>query len=91
MPERSDISLRGLAIGVVIVVGAILAALGVSWFISGQVDVPGPQTAPAQDLASFLREKNERLQTGGPIEGQPNRVRIPIEQAMRIVAERSRR
>ncbi len=100
MPERSDLSLRGLAVGIAIIFGGIAVSLAAPWLIrSGMtresdakppaVNGPSLQTAPSLDLAAFLREKNRRLESRGPIEGDPAHVHIPIEQAMQILAARS--
>jgi hypothetical protein len=104
MPERNDVSLRGIAAGAAIVAAGIVASLGGAWLVAARVGVPasGPsrgeppaiagaalQTAPAGDLASFRREKRARLESSGPVDA--DHVHIPIEQAMRILAaERER-
>jgi hypothetical protein len=100
VPERTDISVRGLAIGVAIVLAGIAVSLGAAALVAARVDAPltgpsrgeppkveGPrlQTAPRQDLQAFLREKNERLSSSGRVDAQ--HVHIPIEQAMRILAK----
>ena len=100
MPERSDISLRGLGVGAAIVAGGIAAALGAAALITWLVAAPatGPsygeppriegarlQTSPHDDLQAFLREKNARLSSSGPVDEQ--HVHIPIEQAMRTLAK----
>ena len=100
MPERSDISLRGLGVGAAIVAGGIAAALGAAALIAWLVPAPatGPsygeppkiegarlQTSPRDDLQAFRREKHERLSSSGRVDGQ--HVHIPIEQAMRILAK----
>ena len=99
MPERSDISLRGIAIGVAIIVAGIaVSVLAASWLVR-HVDAPGTgpsrgeppkiegprlQTAAPQDLQAFLREKNERLSSTGRVDDR--HVHIPIDRAMRILA-----
>ena len=100
MPERSDISLRGLATGAAIIVGGIALSLAAAALISVHVSAPatgpsageapkveGPalQTAARGELASFLREKNQRLTSFGRVDEQ--HVYIPIERAMRILAK----
>jgi hypothetical protein len=100
VPERSDISVRGVAIGVAIIAAGIVISLGGAMLIARQVDAPatgpsrgqppqieGPrlQTAAHQDLQAFLREKNERLSSTGRVDD--THVHIPIEQAMRILAK----
>ena len=91
MPERSDLSLRRLAVGAAIVLGGIAATLVAAGLLTVPIESTEVQPAPQQDLASFLREKRQRLESGGPIEGDASHVRIPIEQAMRLLVERSRR
>ena len=104
MPERSDISVRGLAIGAAIIVAGIAAAVVAASVLVREVDVPGTgasrgeppkiegarlQTAARQDLEAFLREKNERLSSTGHVDNQ--HVHIPIERAMRMLAEGRKR
>jgi hypothetical protein len=100
--ESSDISLRGLLAGLGVILTGIAASLGGAWLIASVVASPaaGPtraerphmaapslETVPHQDLQGYLREKHERLHGSGPIEGEPGRVHIPIERAMRLLAE----
>jgi hypothetical protein len=100
MPERTDISPRGLGIGAAIVLTGIAASLAIAAFITSQVSAPatgpsrgeppkieGPrlQSSPGEDLRSFLREKNERLRSTGRVDD--THVHIPIERAMRILAK----
>ena len=101
MPERSDISLRGLAAGAGIVLGGIAASILAAALVSKLVQAPatGPsagreppiasavlQTAPRENLASFVREKRERLSTYGRVD--ENHLHIPIDRAMQILAQR---
>jgi len=86
-----DVSLRGLAVGAAIIFIGILASLGVARLFVRPVEIKAPsrpvlQAAPRQDLAAFRREKNERLNSHGPIEGDPKHVHIPIDEAMRRLA-----
>jgi hypothetical protein len=100
MPERSDISLRGLLVGAGIIVAGIAISLGAAALIAIRVSAPatGPstgepprmagaplQTAAREDLHSFLREKNERLHGSGRVDGE--HVHIPIERAMQMLAK----
>ena len=100
MPERSDISVRGIAIGVAIIVSGIAVAVIAARLLVREVDVPGTgasrgelpkidgprlQTAAPQDLQAFLREKNERLSSTGRVDDQ--HVHIPIDRAMRMLAK----
>ena len=100
MPGRSDISLRGLATAAAIIVGGIALSLAAAALITAHVSAPatgpsaaeapkveGPalQTAARGELASFLREKNQRLNSFGRID--ESHVHIPIERAMHILAK----
>ena len=95
MPERSDISPRGIAIGLAIIAGGIAVSLGAAALISRGVEtapaeppkIEGPrlQTVAPQDLQAFLREKNERLSSTGRVDDQ--HVHIPIDRAMRMLAK----
>jgi len=101
MPERSDISLRGLAAGAGIVLGGIAASILAAALVTKLVQAPatGPsagreppiagavlQTAPREDLASFRREKTARLSSYGRVDA--DHVHIPIDRAMQILAQR---
>ena len=104
MPERTDISPRGLAIGAAIVIAGIAASVGAAAYITDRVAAPatGPsrgeppkiegarlQTAPEEDIRAYEREKRERLSSTGPVDD--GHVHIPIERAMRMLAEQHRR
>jgi hypothetical protein len=95
----NDISLRGIAIGGLIVVCGIAASLLFAWGVLAWTDSPPQgangarppriqgamlQTAPHDTLEEFLRDKRARLESAGPDH-------IPIEEAMRRLADRSRR
>jgi hypothetical protein len=100
MPEKTDVSLRGLLVGAAIIAGGIAVSLGAAALITARVAAPatGPsegeppriagaplQSAARQDLRSFEREKNERLQGSGRVDA--DHVHIPIERAMQILAK----
>ena len=100
MPERSDISPRGLAAGAAIVLTGIAASIGIAALIASRVPAPatGPsegeppkiegarlQTSPHQDLRAFNREKHRRLSSYGRVD--EGHLHIPIERAMRILAK----
>ena len=97
MPERSDISPRGIGAGAAIVLAGIAASLGAAAFIVAHVPSPatGPsrgepppiegarlQTAPEEDLQAYKREKRARLDGDGRVDAGHRH--IPIERAMRI-------
>ena len=100
MPERTDISPRGLAIGAAIVLAGIAASVGFAALIASRVAAPatgpsqgeppkieGPrlQTSPHQDLKAFDREKKARLSSYGRVD--EGHLHIPIERAMRVLAK----
>ena len=106
MPEKNDVSVRGLFAGAAIVFGGIvlsvLAAALITAYVPAEatgasagpapkVEGPALQTDAREDLASFMREKNERLTSRGPIEGDASHVHIPIDEAMRRLAVDARR
>jgi hypothetical protein len=49
---------------------------------------PRLQTEPAQDLATYLARENAALESYGWVDQHTGIARIPIEQAMQLVAER---
>jgi hypothetical protein len=100
MRERADISARGLALGAAVVLAGIVFSLAAAALLAARVAAPATgasrgappaiegavlQTAPQQDLAAFLREKQARLESYGPVDAQ--HVHIPIEQAMRLLSQ----
>ncbi len=100
MPEQSDVSPRGLAVGAAIIGTGIVASLGFAAWITWQVAAPatgpsqgtpekieGPrlQTSPQKDLKAFEREKRQRLSSYGRVD--EGHLHIPIERAMRILAK----
>ena len=100
MPERSDISPRGLAVGAAIALTGIAASIGIAALIASLVAAPatgpsqgkpetieGPrlQTSPHRDLEAFRREKQQRLSSYGRVD--ESHLHIPIERAMRILAK----
>jgi len=100
MPEKTDISPRGLAVGAAIIVTGIAASVGAAAWIASHVaaratgpsqgeppKIEGPrlQTSAPQDLRAFLREKNARLSSFGRVDDE--HVHIPIGRAMQILAK----
>ena len=100
MPEQSDVSPRGLAVGAAIVLGGVVASIGFSALLASRVTAPatgpsrgeppkieGPrlQTSPHEDLKAFEREKRERLSSYGRVD--EGHMHIPIERAMGILAK----
>jgi len=87
-----DVSLRGLAIGAAIIFAGIVASLAIARLFVRPVEIKPPQrvllqTAPVQDLSAFLREKNARLHSRGPVEGDQKHMHIPIEEAMQRLSK----
>lgn len=100
MPERTDISPRGLGVGAAIVAAGIAASFAAAALVAVRVAAPptGPsageppkiegarlQTSAPQELAAFRREKQARLASYGRVDEE--HVHIPIERAMRILAK----
>lgn len=100
MPEKTDISPRGLAVGVAIVLAGIAASVGAAALIAWRVAAPATgasggeppkiegarlQTSAHEDLTAFNREKNARLASFGRVDDE--HVHIPIERAMQILAK----
>ncbi|MGN6371084.1 MAG: hypothetical protein ACTHN5_22750 [Phycisphaerae bacterium] len=48
---------------------------------------PGHPTSPAQDLAEMKAEQLQRLNSYGPIKGDPGHVHIPIDRAMEMLLQ----
>ena len=90
-------SLRGLVIGAGVVVAAVALAIGVAFVL---VDT-GPratrataatsralQPTPAVDIEAYRREKEALLEGYAWVDRAHGVVRIPIEEAMRLLAAR---
>jgi hypothetical protein len=87
MPERSDISLRGLAVGAAIVGAGLALSIAAAALLFAHLGAPSTEASSVMappDLASFLREKNARLAGSGRVDDE--HVHVPIERAMRILA-----
>jgi hypothetical protein len=101
MPETRDVWPRwllGFAVALVLFIGAVLALLGVVY--DAQPDWPAPgiasrsneaspalQRYPGTDLAAFRKRMLAELGERGWVDRSAGMARIPIEDAMRIVAE----
>jgi hypothetical protein len=83
------------------IVGGVLFAAGVSWWVSASGVRSGPnqpvsasetapplQSAPPPELKAYLIEKRQRLESYGWVDRDAQRVHIPIERAMRFMLER---
>jgi hypothetical protein len=98
MAEAHAIDLRGLAIGIGVIVAGIVIAVVVPHFLpkpgpdrvfpSGHMtaSVPGFTTAPQAERSAFEREKQARLASYG-FDAQSGEGHIPIERAMQIMAD----
>lgn len=97
--ERSDVSLFVIgmvAVGIFVLLGAVpLIMLGAFPLSRGDVDrhlaitppEPRLQTAPAADLAAYLSKERKLLGTYGWVDRAHGIAHIPIEEAMRRLAE----
>jgi hypothetical protein len=52
---------------------------------------PALQSAPQLDLARYRAQKQRELDSVGPVAGEPGFARIPLSQAMDLMAERGLR
>jgi len=104
MHQGPDLSLRGIGAGVSVIVVGIALAVCVPWIIvtlshtpdfapndaaMPRIAAPVQETVPERDMAAFRAEKMRRLETSG-IDPRTGRAHIPIEQAMRLLVERSK-
>jgi hypothetical protein len=102
--QASDLSLRGIGAGVAVIVAGIAIAVCVPWIIVAlsntpdfapndaampKIAAPVQETVPERDMAAFRAEKMRRLESSG-IDPRTGRAHIPIEQAMRLLVERSK-
>lgn len=98
--ETSGIHVRGVLWGAAaIALGIVLAAL-VAYFLSERWSVPGEgvpsaasptlQSAPQQERAQYFAEKQHLLTSWEWIDRQHDVARIPVEEAMRIMAAKPR-
>lgn len=101
LPETRDVWpgwLLGFAVALVLFIGATLLLLGTVY--EAQPDWPAPglasrsndaspalQRNPEADLATFRKRKQAELGELGWVDRSAGMARIPIEDAMRIVAE----
>lgn len=98
-----DLDLKGIAVGGAIVLAGILASIGAAWGIVAFLGAPAPgpngvrppeirgprlETTPRADLQRYEREKRDWLESSGPLPGEPGFRHIPIEEAMKRLAER---
>lgn len=102
--EPSDVDVRGIvAIGSIIAIGVVLAAVLVAMLKAGLPAVreaagvsEGPPPPPPQlqphprtDIVQLRAKKRAILQSYGWVDEPQGVVRIPIERAMALIAQRS--
>ena len=97
---RSVLLFGALVAGAVAVAVVVVALLLRHWGIPLDVDrdrlpaglrwpAPALQSAPQFDLQRYLAEKQRLLNRMEPVPDEPDIVRIPIETAMALMAERA--
>ncbi|SDD01809.1 hypothetical protein SAMN05428966_1039 [Massilia sp. PDC64] len=106
MPDYTgrDLDLRGLRRGAFVIVGGIVCALGAAaLMLRGQAPAantpPRPfagkapllQPAPQPDRAAYFEEKRRATQTYGWVDRQAGIARIPLDEAMRLMAAKGAR
>jgi hypothetical protein len=106
MPDYTggDLDLRGLRRGTYIIVGGIVCALGAaalmlreqapaantpSHAFSGKA--PLLQPAPQPDRAAYFDDKRRATQTYGWVDRQAGIARIPLDEAMKLMAAQGAR
>ncbi len=106
MPDHTggDLDLRGLRRGALVIVGSIACALGASALMlyeQGPAAATPPrafagkapllQPAPQPDRAAYFDEKRRATQTYGWVDRQAGIARIPLDEAMKLMAEKGAR
>ena len=108
MAERTDLDLRGVRNGALIIVGGIVCAMLAAWWLlrvqgpaantpaaatvkEGAPAGPRLQPSPQTERAAYFDEKGRLLEGYGWVDRQAGIVRIPLEEAMRLMAERGGR
>ncbi|HEX7636315.1 MAG TPA: hypothetical protein VF427_13695 [Noviherbaspirillum sp.] len=103
-PSSTGLHVRGVLWGGIAIAGCTVLAAVVSYLLWQRWNtppVPEPQTLPAlanpllqsapqPERAQYFAEKNRLLESWEWIDRQRGIARIPVEQAMRIIAERHR-
>jgi hypothetical protein len=106
MPDYTggDLDLRGLRRGACIIVGGIVCALGVSALVLHERGpaantpphafagrAPLLQPAPQPDRAAYFEEKRRATQTWGWVDREAGIARIPLDEAMKLMAAKGAR
>ncbi len=106
MPDYTggDLDLRGLRRGALVIAGAIVCALGASALMLYEQapaantpphafagTTPLLQPAPQPDRAAYLEEKRRKTGTYGWVDRQAGIARIPLDEAMKLMAAKGAR
>jgi len=106
MPDRTggDLDLRGLRRGAYLIVGGIVCALGVAALMLRELapaantpphafsgKAPLLQPAPQPDRAAYFEEKRRATQSYGWVDRQAGIARIPLDEAMKLMAAKEAR
>ena len=97
-----DLDVRAIRIGAIAIAAGIVFALVASWFLlqarggaanmpSQSFRAPAPllQTAPQVERANYFAEKARLTGSYAWVDRQAGIARIPVEQAMRVMAARA--
>lgn len=101
--EQRDVRARGIGVAVLIILAGIALALAAAWAVSAfrknpggtnsvapvQVAAPVQEAVPGQALDTYRAEKNALLESHGWVDRDAGLARIPIEEAMQLMAERA--
>jgi hypothetical protein len=101
--EQREVRSGAIGVAVLIVVGGIVAALAAAWAISIlrgnpggtnsaaplNVAAPVQEAMPGQALSAYRAEKDALLRSYGWVDRDAGRARIPIQEAMQVMAERN--
>ena len=103
--EAASLSLKGIGAGLGVIVAGIALAIGMPTILIAMVGAPAnapndaaeprirppvQETAPEEDMAAYRRKKMERLESYG-VDPRTGLVHIPIERAMQMLVDRSKR
>lgn len=106
MPDYTggDLDLRGLRVGAYIIVGGIACALGAAALMLREQPpaantpphtfagkAPLLQPAPQPDRAAYFEEKRRATQAYGWVDREAGIARIPLDEAMKLMAAKGAR
>lgn len=103
--EPSDVHPRGVGVAILVIFAGIAAALIAAWALSAwrgnangansvravKTAQPALESAPRTDLAAYRAEKRRLLEGYAWVDRDAGRARIPIEAAMRMLAQGAKR